>query len=72
MTISQENRVRWPFRVLAGIIALCGIFALSRVAREFRTGVSLSLIADLVVIVPFTAAMTWVTLYGSSPRWWIW
>jgi len=72
MTISQENRVRWPFRLLAGLIALCGLYALSRIAMELRTGLSFGQIADLVVIVPSTAAMIWVALYGSSPRWWIW
>jgi hypothetical protein len=72
MTVSQENRVRWPFRLLASVIALCGIYALYRLASELRSGFSFRQLSDLAIILPSTAAMTWVALSGSSPRWWIW
>jgi len=72
MTIAQDNRVRWPFRLLAGVIALCGIYALARLATELLSGPSVRVVPDLIVILPFTAAMMWVALYGYSPRWWFW
>ena len=72
MTIFPDNRVRWPFRLLAGVIALCGIYALYRLVKELPSGFSFRQLTDLVIILPFTAAMMWVALYGSSPRWWFW
>jgi hypothetical protein len=73
MKMSREWRVPWPFRILAGFIALCGIIGLLySVAVIVGSGVAALSVGNVIALLGvlwFTPPMAWVALRGTRPWW---
>jgi hypothetical protein len=73
MRMSNEWRVRLPFRFLAGFIALCGAVGLAyTIATSISSGafaLSLGGIVTFLGVLWFTPPLAWIALRGTRPRW---